>query len=78
MVNRFGALDGDHSERIELAATTIGCCEAMVLLHVQCGDCSTREFDALARIEARAIMVFHELGVALPDEVGDSDWLAGN
>jgi len=74
MTNRIGTYFGDFSKRIERAAITIGFCETMVLLHVQCTDCSTRDFDALARLEAEAITVFRELGVPLPDE-DDSDWL---
>jgi hypothetical protein len=68
MTNRIGSCLGNVFEPLERASTTLGFCDAIARIHLQCCHCSTADFDDLARLEAEAVTIYRELGVPLPGE----------
>ena len=67
MTNRIGAFPNNvFVEPLERASATLGFCDAIARIHLQCLHCSTTDFEDLARLEAEATKVFRDLGVPLP------------
>ena len=56
-------------ERVERAEITLGYCEAMTRIYVQCGYGSSEVFLRLAMIEAESIGVFYDVGRTPPDDM---------
>ena len=55
-------------EHIERARITLGYCQAMTRIYVQCGYRSSDVFLRLAMIEAESLGVFYDAGLTPPDD----------